>query len=50
MTAEIIGIRTGGKVEFNPQDHILGKHTGGPRLLPRDNEGKHPDGTFMKAF
>jgi len=50
MTAEIIGIRTGGKIEFNPQDHILGRYIGRPRLLPRDKEGKHPDGTFMETF
>ena len=32
---EMIGIRTGEKIEFNPQENILGKIIGHPWLPPR---------------
>ena len=35
MTAEMIGVRTGEKIEFNPQENILGKVVRRPWLPPR---------------
>jgi len=44
--AEMIGVRTGEKIEFNPQVDLLGKIVRHPGMPPRYLHGAHLKGTF----
>jgi len=47
VATEMIGVRTNEKIEFNPQENLLGKTVGRPWSPPR--HGGYPDGRFMRA-